>query len=228
MQIADLLNRLTRLEPDSTAAKAVRRQAEQAMRQILKQDGIRGIRRLVKDLNARGRHLEPVRMWAGLHAWREQSGERLLQLHAGSNRIYQFAHLRYSAAPKLTRAQRERDAMHKRFYDRYMAAGQKAYRDPRYRLSAVDRRLLLVGELEADVNNGGFSQYLANKGSRRARSALAALRAIGARKTAAMLEQALQPGAALSRLDGRFYKAPEDLALLAARHAKLDLPGRER
>ncbi len=34
---------------------------------------------------------------------------------------------------------------------------------------------LLVGELEADVNNGGFSQYLDNEGRRRARAALAAL-----------------------------------------------------
>jgi hypothetical protein len=105
-----------------------------------------------------------------------------------------------------------------------MEVGQKAYRDPSYRLSALDRRLLLVGELEADVNNGGFSQYLNNKGRRRARSALAALTAIGARKTAAMLEEAMAPGvseARLSALDDRFYKVTEDLAVLAVRHAEL-------
>jgi hypothetical protein len=63
-----------------------------------------------------------------------------------------------------------------------------------------------------------------NKGRRRARAAVAALRAVGARKTATMLETALVPDTTpttLSALDDRFYAVPEDLAMLTARHVGL-------
>jgi len=78
-----------------------------------------------------------------------------------------------------------------------------------------------VIHLEADVNNGGFDQYLLNKGRRRARQALAALQSIGARRTAALLEAALEPKATpeeLDALDRRFYREPEDLALAMMRY----------
>ena len=105
-----------------------------------------------------------------------------------------------------------------------MTVGQKAYRDPRYRLAPADRLVLLIGELEADVNNGGFDQYLTNKGRRRARAALAALRTVGARKTAGMLAKAMAPRATpaqLPALDERFYRVPEDLAVFTARRVGL-------
>jgi hypothetical protein len=123
----------------------------------------------------------------------------------------------------MTAAQRARHAVQEAFYARYMAAGRVAYGGPGgyQRLMRADRLLLLVGELEADVNNGGFSQYLLNKGRRRARRAVEALDTIGARRTARMLEAALRNAAddtALAKLDERFYEAPEDLAVLATRH----------
>ena len=105
-----------------------------------------------------------------------------------------------------------------------MTVGQKAYTDSSYRLTPPDRLLLLIGELEADVNNGGFDQYLGNKGRRRALAALAALLMVGARKTADMLKKAMAPGTSpeeRSALDERFYKVPEDLAVLAARRVGL-------
>jgi hypothetical protein len=77
-----------------------------------------------------------------------------------------------------------------------------------------------VGEFEADVNNGGFGQYLGNKGRKRAGEALHALRSIGAKRTADMLASALAPGASdetLERTDKRFYNSAEDLALLTVR-----------
>jgi hypothetical protein len=120
----------------------------------------------------------------------------------------------------LTPAQQRRHQVQEAFYARYMAAGQRAYASPPKRISAEDRCILLVGELEADVNNGGFDQYLDNKGRRRAAEALRALRHIGASATARLLEAAMKPGlsdAARSRLDDRFYKGKNDLAVLAAR-----------
>lgn len=135
----------------------------------------------------------------------------------------QSAHLTYRDAPRKvrrTRAHRLQEA----FYARYDGLWDRLRNHPRARIGVEDRRVLLVGDLEADVNNGGFNQYLDNKGRRKAQLALAALHEIGAVRTARMLEEALRNSAdegVLERLTNSFYEAPEDLAALAARHAKL-------
>ena len=101
------------------------------------------------------------------------------------------------------------------FYARYESL------DPVAALSEEDRLIGLVGELEADVGNGGFARYLDNKGVGRARAALAALTAIGARRTARWLSSALAAGkgsTALKTLDEQFCLEPEDLASLVMRH----------
>jgi hypothetical protein len=102
------------------------------------------------------------------------------------------------------------------FYERYMAAVTRAYADPPGRLARPDKLILIIGEFEADVNNGGFSQFLFNKGRRRARATVTALEQIRAPKTAAMLTTALAHPSdeeRLGKLDDRFYKVPEDLAV---------------
>ncbi|MFZ5786014.1 MAG: DMP19 family protein [Acidobacteriota bacterium] len=58
------------------------------------------------------------------------------------------------------------------------------------------RLIVLVGELEAEVANGGFAQHLESKGEARAREALGCLESIGATRTARWLRSALRPGAA--------------------------------
>jgi len=133
-----------------------------------------------------------------------------------SNVVYQTA-AQAAAPPPLSR----KHHLQQRFYDRFTEVGQRVYgAKRRVRVSPDDRLILLVGELEADVNNGGFDQYLLNKGRRRARAALEALRHIGARKTARMLETALRPDVSrdeLAALDARFYDVPEDLAVATMR-----------
>ena len=210
MDLNRLLGSLVRLKPRSGAEKLRAR-----------------VERMVRRANADGRRLAAERTTApGTRLWREDLDSRGIQIYVHSSRSYKAMSLTYVpvTVPKLTAAQRPRHAVQERFYERYLAIGRRAYADPPGRISAVERRLLLVGELEADVNNGGFSQYLFNKGARRARAALAALKAIGARRTAAMLAAAMKPGvteARLAALDERFYEVPEDLAVLAARHARL-------
>ena len=205
-----ILKALAKLRPSARKTVPLKTRGDHLLMRMLNKGGLRGVERLVGALNAKGHRFQPVESGPGGRFWREDAD-------------YKMAALRYLAVPKLTRAEIERAAVQKAFYDRYMAIGQRAYRKPGP-LPAVERRLLLVGELEADVNNGGFSQYLLNKGRRRARAALAALKVIGARKTARLLAQALAPSvseAKLAALDDAFYKAPEDLALLAAKHARL-------
>ena len=88
-------------------------------------------------------------------------------------------------------------------------------------LSEEDRLIFIVGEFEADVNNGGFGQYLDNKGAERAEEALRCLNEIGARRTARWLSSALEAAAdsaTLERLDNQFFNKPQDLPSLVMRH----------
>lgn len=90
-------------------------------------------------------------------------------------------------------------------------------------LSQDGRLIRLVAEFEADVNNGGFGQYLQNKGETRARELLEYLSAVGASRTARWLASALKSpseGATLSRLDDEFCRRAEDLASLVMTHLK--------
>lgn len=58
-------------------------------------------------------------------------------------------------------------------------------------LSVPESVFRAVWELEAEVNNGGFHQYLFNSSGKFARFALSALRAVGASQTAGILELAI-------------------------------------
>jgi hypothetical protein len=179
-------------------------------------------------LLARDRHLALVQKDASSRTWREEldGGRRTLEIQLVVDRLFRSALVRYQLVPtvRVPPGRRAIHAVHEAFYARYLEVGQTAYRDPRRRLPPDDRLVLLVGELEADVSNGGFSQYLDNKGRRRARAALAALRKVGARTTARMLVTAMAPRTTApqrSALDARFHAAPEDLALLTARRVGL-------
>jgi len=219
-----ILKALGKLAPRARETVPLKTRGDHLLMRRLNEAGLRGIERLVGALNAKGRRFQRVESGPGGRFWREEGDGRAFEIRVRSNRVYKMAALLYLSLPKPTRAQLERAAVQKAFYDRYLAIGQRAYRNPADRLSPADRRLLLVGELEADVNNGGLSQYLFNKGRRRAGAALAALKTIGARKTAGLLAQAMAPGvseAKLAALDEAFNEVPEDLAVLAASHARL-------
>jgi uncharacterized protein DUF4375 len=226
-QMARLLRRLTALPTRSRAAGELKIRLERLLMNLAASGGLRAVDRAVAVLNARDRRLRLVGKHRGGRKWREElTADRALEIDVVVGQIYRSTHVVYRVVrePRLTPKQRAIRDLQEAFYSRYMAVGQKSYRDPRYRLAPSDRLVLLIGELEADVNNGGFDQYLGNKGRRRARAALAALRAVGARKTAGMLAKAMAPGATpggLSALDERFSRVPENLAVLAAQRARL-------
>jgi hypothetical protein len=227
-RLIGLVQELTALPTRRRRANELTMELEHGLMRLTGGGGLRAAERAIAGLNARGRQLILAESHAGLRTWREElaGGRRMLQIRLAVTRAYRSASVRYQPVrpARLTPRQRTIHGLQQAFYARCMAVGQRAYRDPAYRASAPDRLLLLIGELEADVNNGGFDQYLGNKGRRRARAALAALRAVGARKTAAMLARALAPEtspAERAALDDRFYRVPEDLAVLAARHVGL-------
>jgi hypothetical protein len=222
MRFEQILEELARLRPSARAALDLRIEGERALMTTLKSGGLRAVARVVKRLNAAGHHLEVTHSGPGHCYWGETFGSRRIDIHVQANRHLTSVSLWYAAIPKarpLTPAQRRRHEAQERFYERYDDIARRAYDGKR--ISALERTLLLVAELEADVNNGGFSQYLFNKGRRRAGDALHALEAIGARKTAGMLAKALAPRVsekALSALDDRFYARYDDLALLGDRY----------
>ncbi|HET7729231.1 MAG TPA: DUF4375 domain-containing protein [Usitatibacter sp.] len=188
---------------------------------------MRAAERIVEDLRAAGFVLEmkPVGQQQSWREWNIRLDDprhtAALTIHA--NRHFRSVQLTYAPAPKKvrrTRAHRLQEA----FYARYNGIWDRLRAKPGARLGAMDQILRRVGDFDADVNNGGFGQYLLNKGRREAQRALAALLAIGAVRTARMLEKALghpEDEDALQELDARFYKSREDLAALAARHAGL-------
>jgi len=106
-------------------------------------------------------------------------------------------------------------------------------------LSPSERVFILVWELEAEVNNGGFNQFFFNSAGDRASATPAALRAIGAGRTAAIVDEAnssfpdgppadravrqgvletIDPDTELfDELDQEFYGYPDDLSALLYR-----------
>jgi len=129
----------------------------------------------------------------------------------------------------------DRDQMERRLFRLAEAMQGRFANTPDSALSRPERAFRSVWELEAEVNNGGFHQYFSNSSGRRAAEAPAALRAVGALHTAAIVEAALgavgkgvawgddtrrqaavealseAADASLDALDARFYAYPDDL-----------------
>jgi hypothetical protein len=218
--LAALVGDMLASPPGQPAAEKARAALEHAM-MVMLQDGHQA------RLDAAIRGIEEPRFThfrdGALTRWSATLPDgRRLELQSIAGEIVLTSNVVYEPATAATPAlPNRRHRLQQQFYERYMAVGQRVYNAKgRVRTTPEDRLILLVGELEADVNNGGFDQYLLNKGRRRARAALEALQGIGARKTARMLEKALRPGVTpeeLSALDERFYEVPEDLAVATMR-----------
>jgi hypothetical protein len=211
-----LVDSLVALTPGTAAAEQPQRTIEGLLMDALRNGGRQAGEKLVESLIAHGYTLERL---DGLPCmWRVViPPPRVLEIWftGGDNPV--IAALGYRVGkPWGSGAQKTAAKLQAEFYRRYerLTALDGA-------LSPEDRVIQLVGELEADVNNGGFGQYLHNKGEVRAREALACLSAIGARRTARWLASALEHrgGAdALTRLDQQFYGKAEDLASLTMAH----------
>jgi hypothetical protein len=219
-QVRGYCRRITSAPPQNAASDAARWRFEHLLMRLLHTAGLRGVDQVIRGAGVPG--LEPVEHVTGMRRWiaAVPAHHAELWVSVSSNQHFKSVSVVWSALPQppRTKRQRERQQLQDRFYARYLAAGARAYAVPPLRLGRADGLILLVGELEADVNNGGFSQYLANKGRRRAAAALRALERIGAAKTAALLRAAMASAsdeAALQKLDARFDRTREDLAVLA-------------
>ena len=217
----ETIDALTPLLPGGAAADREGGVCQRRILACLEPGGVRAASRLLAALKRRYPQSE-AQSQGTFRLWRlvSEDPRRALDVTMHSGGIY----FSYGILEEPSPRKKRRYAVQDRFYARYLEVGQRAYpRGSAVRLTPHDRLILLVGEMEADVNNGGFDQYLLNKGRRRAKAALAALRTIGARRAAGLLEAALDPGTTSEEsnaLDSRFYKLTEDLAVLAMRHVE--------
>jgi len=179
----------------------------------LKSGGREAGETLVESLVARGYALERVDTLPCM--WRVAiPSPRVLEIwFTGGDKPVVAAVSYRVGKPWGSKTQKKAAKLQAEFYQRYerLTPGDGA-------LAPDDRLVQLVGEFEADVNNGGFGQYLDNKDAGRARETLACLSAIGAKRTARWLTSALEGRRGpdgLAHLDQQFYQDGEDLASLA-------------
>ena len=208
-----LIDALVALSPGTGAAEAQRHAVESLLMNVLRTGGRLAGERLVESLGAHGYALE--RLDALPCMWRVMiAPPRVLEIWFTGGEKPVVASVSYRLGkPWGSKAQRRAAKHQAAFYDRYQQLDAQGDA-----LSPDDRLILMVGELEADINNGGFAQYLGNKGEARAREALSLLSAMGAERTAGWLAAALEDHAdadGLGHLDRQFSDTPEDLASLA-------------
>lgn len=218
--IGPLIDGLLTLDPGTPDAEQHQHIIEHVLMEALSTGGRYAGEELVHSIAAHG--YEVQRVGALPCMWRVLIPQpRVLELWftGGDNPV--VAALSYRVGvPWGTRRQKRAAERQAAFYSRYEnLCSSKALESPR--LKPDDWMILVVGEFEADVNNGGFAQYLDNKGVERAGEALAHLSTIGAKRTARWLSSALGAGvdsATLEGLDQKFCEEPEDLASLVMRY----------
>lgn len=215
------IDRLLSLAPGSAEATLEQHAIESDLMVALDEGGRQAGEALVHSLAGHGLELE--RLDALPCMWRVPlPAPRVLELWFTGGDTPVVATLSYREGEPWGTPQQKRAAeLQNAFYERYGAVGALAHAEEAPPLSPDERLILLVGDLEADLNNGGFGQYLHNKGERTAREALACLQDLKAKRVAAWLTEALELGPdapELGRLDRAFGKGAEDLAALVMRH----------
>ncbi len=210
--------RLIGLTPESAAADKQRHDIESDLMAVLSAGGREAGEALVNSLSGHGFEVVRVRpcFWQVV-----LPPPRVLELWFNPPKDPCIAALSYrEGTPWGTPSQKRAAARQEAFYARY----EKLIPIDDSAAAALppeDRLILIIGEFEADLNNGGFSQYLDNKGVARAREALRCLEEIGAGRTVRWLSSALKAAddsAALERLDNQYFKKPQDLPSLVMRH----------
>jgi hypothetical protein len=215
--LPSLVGSLVGKEPGTAEAVALQREIESLLMQVLRSGGRPAGDMLVDSLAGNGFVLKRLdalpSMWLVV-----LPAPRVLEIwFTGEREISGVAALSYRVGkPWGSKAQKAAAKLQAEFYGRFEKQPAKDAR-----LSRDDRLIQLVGEFEADVNNGGFGQYLGNKGEARARKTLASLKSIGAKRTSEWLSAALEAGndeATLQKLDQEFFANSEDLAVLTMKH----------
>jgi hypothetical protein len=118
---------------------------------------------------------------------------------------------------------------------------KSGYGDGINKLNAKEKTIFHIGCLEAEINNGGFSQYFFNSSGRYKYEAITALEEVGAVYTSELLKKAIQVSKLslfrkwfnkdisenqeekLEKLDNDFYEYEEDILELQIRYIQKNI-----
>ena len=208
------LDTLLAVPPGTDEATAAQHAIESLLMGALRSGGQSAGEAMVESLSERGHALE--RLDALPCMWRLRvPSPQVLEIWFTGGAVPVVAAVSYRVGePWGSRSQRLAAKRQAAFYARYASA--RAQAEP---LSDDDRLILVVAQVEAELNNGGFGQLLSNVGEQEARDAHAALGLVGARRTARWLAAAFDADAETrARLDRQFAEKGEDLASLTMRY----------
>ena len=229
------------LDPGTPAGRRLKADLELALLEAMNENGKQGVDEAIERLNGNGHRLELVTSDGELSEYSEKlsDGERLFVVRACLSSEFSFVHVLFEDAHPDEMAP-EDDAleeMRQSFYKRFVDIVTNVDTDQFTALEPEARDIYLVGLLEGDVNNGGFSQYFWNTEGQHAAATVDVLKRIGAKATASLLRRAMKLYGAppsddldewydrlervdsehedvLAELDEQFYEGVDDLPVL--------------
>ncbi len=235
------------LDPGSSAGKRLKADLELALLEAMNENGKKGVDEIIGLLNNNGHDLKLVASDGQLSEYSEKlpDGKRLFIVRACLSSEFSFVHVLFELAEPADLGPEEEalEELRQSFYKRFVEIVTNVDADQFTELESDARDIYLVGLLEGDVNNGGFSQYFWNTEGQHAADTVDVLKRIGAKETASLLRRAMKLYGAppsgdldewydrlervdseheddLAELDERFYEGIDDLSALVMRHLK--------
>lgn len=233
------------LDAGNPAARRLKSELELALLEAMNEDGKEGVDKVIGLLNENGHDLRLVASDGELFEYSEKlsDGERLLVIRACLSSEFSFVHVLFeSAEPEENGPEDEAvEELRQSFYKRFVQIVTNVDDDRFTELEPDARDIFVVGLLEGEVNNGGFSQYFWNTEGQHAAATVEVLKRIGAKDTASLLRRAMKLyGAppkddldewydrlervesehpdAIAELDEHFYEGVDDLSVLVMKH----------
>ena len=236
---------INRLDPGTPAGRRTKADLELALLEAMNENGKKGVEEAVQRLNHNGHALKLVAGDGELSEYSEKlsDGERMFVIRACLSDEFSFVHVLFEKAedPELGPEEEVLESLRQTFYKRFVDIVTNVDTDRFTELESDSRDVYLIGLLEGEVNNGGFSQYFWNTEGQRAAATLEVLKRVGAKDTASLLRRAMKLYGApptddldewydrlervdsehqdvLEELDEHFYEGVDDLSVLVMKH----------
>ena len=235
------------LGPGDRNVGALTAELERAMLNAINEHGQKGVDQTIQSLNEHGHCLKQVARDGDLSEYSEvlSDGERVFQIRVSVSDEFSYVDVRFDTNQISEPGDDDAlDALRQAFYKRYMEIATKSDTDNIDGLPPEVRDIYMVGLLEGEVNNGGFSQYFWNTEGQLAAQTLDVLKRIGAKETSSLLRRATKLYGAppsgdveewydrlerveaehadvLEELDEHFYEGLDDLPVLVMNHLQV-------
>jgi hypothetical protein len=233
------------LDPGSSAGKRLKSELELALLEAMNENGKQGIDEAIGLLNDNGHALRLVASDGDLSEYSEAlpGGKRVFVVRACLSSEFSFVHVLFEPTQPadFDPAEEALEDLRRSFYKRFVDIVTNVDTDRFTELMPEARDIYVVGLLEGEVNNGGFSQYFWNTEGQHAAVTVDVLKRVGAKETASLLRRAMKLYGAppsddldewydrlervdsehedvLAELDEHFYEGVDDLPVLVMKH----------